>query len=260
MKQRLDNIDPIISVIMPVYNVETYIARAVSSVLNQTFLRFEFIIIDDGSMDKTCKIIRSFADPRIRFYERHHLGTVYQLNFGLEQARGRYIARQDGDDWSTPDRFQRQIEFLERHPEYGAVSSGMRVIDENGTEIGVLRYPDEPDMAKLMERCCIPHAPSMWHKAVSDHLGGYDEAFNKNCCEDYDFWLRVVEYYRIHVLNEILYIRRDHSRSSIRGTKQTYVPVFDELARDKARRRKGHSKQHLQERRTLQGFVAGRRI
>ncbi|MBW2194599.1 MAG: glycosyltransferase [Deltaproteobacteria bacterium] len=233
----MKSINPKTSVIMPTYNVEDYISQSVSSILNQTFSDFEFIIIDDGSKDKTPRIIRSFKDPRIRFYQRPHLGTVYQLNFGLKQARGQYIARQDGDDYSNPKRFQKQVHFLDTHPEYGVVSSAMQLIDEKKCPIGTLRYPEEPDFAKLMEKCYISHPASMWRREINQRIGGYDEQFNKNCCEDYDFWLRVVEYYRLYVLDEILYIKREHPGSSISQTRWTYVPLYDELTRAKARMR-----------------------
>ncbi len=237
MNPKPGDVNPTISVIMPVYNVAPYIYRAVSSVLNQTFADFEFIVIDDGSTDKTAEIIRSFQDSRIRLYERCREGTVYQLNYGLRKARGKYIARQDGDDFSMPNRFERQVRFLETCPDYGVVSSAMRLIDEENRDLGVLRYPEAPDVEKLMEKCCISHPASMWHKEVNDRVGGYDETFNKNCCEDYDFWLRVIECYKIRVLNKTLYVKREHSQSSISKTRWTYVPVYDELARKKARQR-----------------------
>lgn len=234
----MQSISPRVSVIMPVYNVEAYVAKSIASILGQTFADFEFIIIDDGSKDKTPRIIRSFKDPRIRFYERPHLGTVYQLNFGLKQARGQYIARQDGDDYSNPERFQKQIYFLDTHPEYGVVSSAMQLIDEKKCPIGTLRYPQEPDYDKLMKKCCISHPASMWRKEINDRLAGYGEKFNKNCCEDYDFWLRVAEHYRLYVLNEVLYTKREHPQSSIQLNRWTHVPVYDELAREKARTRR----------------------
>ncbi len=192
---------PRISVIMPAYNVEPYVDRAVRSILEQRFENFELIIIDDGSTDGTPEIIRSFDDPRVRFFSRPRRGTVYQLNFGLSEVRGEYIARQDGDDYSHQERFERQVQFLDTNLEYGVVSSAMQLIDEWGDPLRVLRYPQEPDYDKFMEKCCISHAASMWRKEIHDSIGGYDEQFNKNCCEDYDLWLRVVEQYRIYVLN-----------------------------------------------------------
>lgn len=223
-----------VSVVMPVHNVGPYISEAVSSVLGQSFSDFDFIIVDDGSTDETPRIIESFRDKRIHLFRRPRLGTVYQLNFGLSRARGDYIARQDGDDCSHETRFANQVAFLDGHPQYGVVSCAMQLIDGNDAPMGTLHYPAEPDFKKLMERCCISHPASMWRREIHEKVGGYDEEFNRNCCEDYDFWLRVVEHYRIFILDEILYTKREHSGSSISMTRWTYVPVYDELARKKA--------------------------
>ena len=227
-----------VSVIMPTYNVASFVDRSVISILEQRFENFELIIIDDGSTDGTTKVLRSFEDPRVRFFSRPHMGTVYQLNFGLSKVSGEYIARQDGDDYSDPERFERQVQFLDTHPDYGVVSSSMALIDEWGNPLGVLHYPREPDHEKLMEKCCISHAASMWRKQIHDIVGGYDEQFNKNCCEDYDLWLRVVERFRIYVLADVLYTKRERPESSIGRTRWTYVPIYDELARTKAMARR----------------------
>ena len=97
-----------ISVLMPTYNVAAFVAASIESILDQSFQDFEFIIIDDGSTDGTSEVVGAYGDPRIVFVQRRHLGTVYQLNFGLAIAMGEYIARQDGDDWSHPKRLEKQ--------------------------------------------------------------------------------------------------------------------------------------------------------
>ena len=113
--KNMRQLNPRISVIMPTYNVEQYVSEAISSILEQTFSDFEFIIIDDGSTDKTLEIIKAFKDSRIRLFQKLHLGTVYQLNHGLEEARGEFIARQDSDDYSHAERFEKQVNFLDFH-------------------------------------------------------------------------------------------------------------------------------------------------
>ncbi len=229
---------PKISVLMPVYNVAAFVAASIESILDQSFQDFEFIIIDDGSTDGTSEVVGVYEDPRIVFVQRRHLGTVYQLNFGLAIAKGEYIARQDGDDWSHPERLEKQIDFIESRPDYGVVSSAMSLVDEKGHSLKVLRYPAEPDYEKLMEKCCISHPASMWHREIHKRIGGYDEEFNKNCCEDYDFWLRVSEHFRICVLDEILYTKREHPKSSISMTRWSHVPIYDDLARIRAKMRR----------------------
>jgi len=227
-----------VSVVMPTFNVDDYIGDAITSILIQTFNDFEFIIIDDGSTDDTDRIIRSFKDSRIRYFQRSHLGTVYQLNFGLAQATGDFIARQDGDDYSHPERFEKQVAFLNDHSDYGVVSSAMQVIDVRKKNVSVLRYPSEPDFEKLMVSCCVPHPASMWRSEIYEKIGGYDETFNKNCCEDYDFWLRVVECYRIYIMNEVLYTKCEHPKSSIQLNRWNHVPIYDEMVRKRAVKRR----------------------
>ena len=96
----------LISVLMPVYNVEKYLQEAIESILNQTYSNFEFLIINDGSSDKSGEIINSYNDSRIVYLQNNkNKGLVYTLNYGISLAKGEYIARMDGDDISLPDRF-----------------------------------------------------------------------------------------------------------------------------------------------------------
>ena len=108
--------EPVISVVLPVYNCADYVAEAVQSILDQTFSNFEFLIIDDGSTDATSNVLQGFRDPRIRSITQENHGLAFTLNRGLELSRGRYVARQDADDISLPDRLGKQVAFLEAHP------------------------------------------------------------------------------------------------------------------------------------------------
>src|SRR5688572_25505591 len=102
---------------MPVHNQERYVADAISSILRQTYKDFEFIIVDDGSTDKTTEIIENFTDPRIRLVRTGHKGFIDALTVASEEAKGRWLARMDSEDICAPDRLQRQIDFLKKHPE-----------------------------------------------------------------------------------------------------------------------------------------------
>ena len=105
-----------VSVIMPVYNGEKFISQAIESILNQTFVDFEFIIINDGSNDKTEKIIAKYKDKRIKYFKfTKNKGLVYSLNFCLKKSKGEFIARMDADDISMPDRFTKQVKFLDKN-------------------------------------------------------------------------------------------------------------------------------------------------
>src|SRR3989339_1903405 len=108
--------NPKISIVMPVYNCEGFLRDAIDSVLKQTFTDFELIIVNDASTDNTLSIIKSYDDLRIALINRGKLGLTRALNAGIATARGRYIARMDGDDISLPNRFQKQYDFLEKNP------------------------------------------------------------------------------------------------------------------------------------------------
>ena len=116
----VESVTPAISVLMPSYNVEAYISEAIESVLRQTFADFEFVIMDDGSEDETPKIIQAYAkqDPRIRYFQRTHEGYVAMLRYGLLECRGALIARMDSDDISLPGRLEKQVAFLDSHPDH----------------------------------------------------------------------------------------------------------------------------------------------
>ena len=115
---------PRVSVVMPAYNAEKYIGEAIDSILNQTFTDFEFIIIDDGSSDRTADIVKSYSDPRIRLLaNERNSGIVASLNRGIQKATGKYIARMDADDYSRLDRIKKQVDFLDNHPEVIALGT-----------------------------------------------------------------------------------------------------------------------------------------
>lgn len=117
---------------MPVYNAEKFLKPAIESILNQTFSDFELIIIDDNSNDKTADIIKSYNDNRIKhIVNPNRIGFTNSLNQGLKIAQGDYIARMDADDISDPERFSKEIEFLENNPDIGVCGSWMKIIDEN---------------------------------------------------------------------------------------------------------------------------------
>ena len=121
-----------ISVVMPVYNVEiSMLEEAVNSILSQTFQDFEFIIIDDASNDDTYNYLNGIKDERIILIRNsEHLGITKSLNIGLKEAKGKYIARMDGDDISLPQRFEKQYEYMESHPDVIVCGTGVEIFGE----------------------------------------------------------------------------------------------------------------------------------
>lgn len=224
---------PLISVIMPVYNCEKYIRQAVASILNQTFKDFELIIIDDGSTDKTAQsIYMADMDPRIELIRHLHAGIIYQLNFALRRARGKYIARHDGDDYSHPLRFEKQVKALEDQ-RGDIIATDMLLVNEDDIPYLFMTYPRFPGYEDLMEKCCVPHPTVMFRREVYEKIGGYDEEFDQNCCEDYDFWLRAAKHFSFYTIPQVLYTKREHPAQSVQVNKHK-IRAYDVLARAKA--------------------------
>ena len=123
---------PIVSVILPVYNEEKYIGSAVDSILSQSLKNIELIIIDDGSTDKTLSILQTYKkDSRVRIVSQENSGLATALNNGIAISQGKYIARQDADDLSVQDRLEKQVNYMDLHPDIGILGSNYHTIDEN---------------------------------------------------------------------------------------------------------------------------------
>lgn len=183
--------EPMISVIMPVYNQQNFVGPAIESILGQTYSDFELIIFDDGSTDDSLKIIQSYDDPRIRVvWGKGNRKLVPPLNDGLRMARGKYVARMDSDDISLPTRFEEQVSFLETHPDVDICGTFFRTI---GRGINyVASYPIEHNDIKLalMFFCSFAHPAIMIRRStILEKKLFYDEAFLY--AEDYDLWSRM---------------------------------------------------------------------
>ncbi len=215
---------PKVTVLMPVYNGEKYLRKAIESILNQTFKDFEFLIINDGSTDRTKEIILSYRDQRIVYLENEeNIGLTKSLNKGLKIAKGEYIARMDGDDVSLPERLEKQVEFLDRNSDYVLVGSDCTVLDESGkkirTDLSILS--NSTLKAALALKNCFKHGSVMFRKDTFFSAEGYDENFY--CTQDYDLWTRMVKKGSVCNLPEVLFYRREHSKSigSLNSYKQT---------------------------------------
>ena len=208
---------PLISVCMPVYNAEPYVAEAVESILAQTYRNFEFIIIDDGSTDRSLAILKRYAaqDTRIRLSSSPNAGYLVRLNEMLDEARGDLIARMDADDVAMPERFIRQIDFLDAHPEVVAVGSRVLAIDSDGDPIAefcTAQDHEEIDRAHLdVQGGFINHPVAMIRTAAIRKIGGYRADYWPG--EDVDLWLRLAEIGRLANLPERLLKFRRHLES-----------------------------------------------
>ena len=192
----------LISVILPVYNGEKYLKEAIESILNQTYKDFEFIIINDGSTDKSLDIIEKYKkeDERIIVISRENKGLIATLNEGIEKAKGKYIARMDQDDISLSNRFEEQLKIMENDKEIVVCGSWINVFGENRKEkISKYFQYDKEIKANLIMSCCFAHPSVMMRRdAFLDNNIWYDENF-KNA-EDYHLWTqlaRVGKFYNI---------------------------------------------------------------
>src|SRR5258707_867025 len=206
---------PTISVIMPVYNSERYVEQAVESILRQTFADFEFLITDDGSTDSSLAQLRRYAarDARIRLTSRPNTGCVKALIEMVPLARGKYIARMDADDISMPERFERQVQFLEQNPECVAVSSKVLLMDPDGAPMkyaGEKQTHEEIDSAHLRgEGGAMSHPAVMIRSDAMRAIGGYRLRRD----EDLDLFLRLAECGRVANLPDALLHYRVHLNS-----------------------------------------------
>jgi len=200
---------------MPVYNSERYLDQAVESILGQTFSDFEFLITDDGSTDSSPAKLRRYAerDSRIRLTSRSNTGYVKALIETVPLARGKYIARMDADDISLPERFERQVRFLEQNPEYAVVGSKVLLIDSDGALLkymGERQHHEEIDGAHMRgEGGAIIHPAAMIRTEAMHAIGGYRLLRD----EDLDLFLRLAEHGKVANLPEVLLHYRQHSQS-----------------------------------------------
>lgn len=199
-----------VSVVTSVYNCEKYIAETIESVINQSFEDWEFIIINDCSKDKSGEIIKRFDDKRIRFIDNQsNQGQCNNLNRGISMARGQYIARLDHDDICYPDRFIKQVEYMDAHPEIVLCGSWMDFW-ENGRiskrECPKIKGADELGFSLAFGVYCTPHSSYMIRKsAMIDNNIWYGDYLY---AEDYDLLLKLIKVGKIDYIPESLIIYR----------------------------------------------------
>lgn len=200
--------DPLISVIMAVYNGEKYLVESIESIINQTFQDFEFIIIEDGSNDDSLRIIKEYQnkDNRIRIIKnKENIGLPASLNRGLKIAKGKYIARQDADDISLSNRLEVQCNYMEDNPEIDILGSDNFYIDIEGN-IFYERSIDEFDVKHLLlsEKTLFPHGTAFIRRSVFDDVGFYNESFIYT--QDREYWMRsYIKNKKIYRLSKFLY-------------------------------------------------------
>lgn len=208
---------PMITVLMSVYNGERFLRESIESILTQTFRDFEFLIINDGSTDKTREIILSYSDPRIRLIDNErNLGLTASLNLGLALATGQLIARQDADDISEPQRLAKQVAFLNVHPEVVLLGTCSNTIDASGQVLYMSTVPYDCDDIRWSDLffCPFIHSSVIFRKdIVLSQIGPYNEAYH--VAQDHELWSRIVSRFPVANLREPLVRYRLHPLSMI---------------------------------------------
>lgn len=232
--------EKLVSVVMTAYNTEDYIGEAIESILNQTYRNFEFIIVDDGSTDRTLEIIMDYAnkDERIIVIKHKNIGLSQSLNDGIRIARGEYIARMDSDDVCSNDRFEKQVNYLNNHPEIYMLGSNYYIIyNDSLSEECVKKYKgshkrgqvdidNENMFLSISESQKFMHASIMVRKELYDRVGCYDNFMS----EDIEFNFRAASKgYCIAKLNEELYgyRAREDSKSYVESRAEATAGIIN---------------------------------
>ena len=205
--------DKKLSVILPVYNQEKYLKESINSILNQSYKNFELIIINDGSTDGSEKIIFEFKDPRIIYFKQDNLGLTKTLNIAINKAKGKFIARMDADDIAGKTRFEKQINYFDKHPDFKICGTWAKLIDEEGNIINYKKTKNtDHDIKKnIIKKNEFVHPSVMFDKNMFVELGGYNNEFK--IAQDYDFFIRACKKYKVYNIPEFLIKQRINKES-----------------------------------------------
>ncbi len=223
-------ISRLISVLLPVFNSEKYISESIQSILDQTYTNFELLILDDGSTDNTLLIINEFQDDRIRiFTSDKNNGIVYQLNKGIENSKGEFIARMDADDISHPKRFEKHIEFLNSQPKIDVLGTFAKKM---GDEVGLIEYQyNKPGQISFLLNfyCYMLHPTVMMRNRI---FSKFKYSSDYPLAEDYGLWCQVNTGSNLYILDEVLLDYRIHKEQTNKSDKRLKVQ-FDSVIKVK---------------------------
>lgn len=217
---------------MPVFNAAPFLQQALDGILAQTYKDFEVILINDGSTDDSEAIIKRYTDPRIRYFHQPNAGVAATLNRGLSLATGKYIWRHDADDISLPEKLEKEVRFLESHPDFALCAVQVAFMTENGRPAWSFRQPANEyfggaEFIQVERKHFSPYSPIthgtvLVRTAVARQLNGYRNDFITG--EDVDLWLRLIQGHKAAVLGECLSLHRLNKNSATRkhGWKNEY--------------------------------------
>lgn len=226
---------PRLSVLMTVYNGMPYLPKSVDTVLEQTYGDFEFVIVNDGSTDGTAEYLDGLTDKRVQVIHRENGGTAAAANQGLKSCHGEYIARVDADDIALPTRFEKQVAYLDAHPEVGLLGTQMAPLGDAGVGPSLsLPTTHSAIYEGLMAgRHALGHANIMMRTALLKEIGGY---WSHPLQDAWDMMLRMGEVADLANLSEVLHHYRVHT-GSLTGSRMRKMRLSIDYARELARRR-----------------------
>ena len=202
--------NPLISVILPVYNSEKYIYKSINSILQQTFTKFELLILNDGSNDSSQEIINSFDDERIRLFSHENIGLAATLNKGINLSKSDLIARQDADDISHPNRLELQFIYRQNKPECNLLGTAAQISDGEKL-VNRYMYPPLNDMDckfQILFKNCFIHTSVMIRKSIFKKVGVYSLSKDRRFAEDYDLWSRIARLSKVsNLIDTLVYYR-----------------------------------------------------
>jgi glycosyltransferase involved in cell wall biosynthesis len=226
MKQNITQ-QPLISVVMPVYNAAAFLPIAIESIQNQTFTNWEMFCFDDLSTDNSWQILQDYAkkDSRIKVFRNgHHRGVAGAANEALKKAKGSFIARMDADDVALPYRFQVQVDYLTNNPSMVAVGGQCEVIDQSGQVIGEKRFPTDPKKTREMIFATIP----LQQPTLMVHRGRLPKSFawykeGAQTAEEVDVLFRLLQAGEVTNVSETVLRYRIHGNNvSLKDPKKTF--------------------------------------
>lgn len=226
---------PVVSVCLAVYNAEIYVAKAIDSILQQTFTDFELLIVDDGSSDRSLDILKAYAakDSRIVLHHQENQGQPATRNRMLRMAKGELIAVMDADDIALPDRLENQVAFLQTHPAVVWVGGAFDIMDDRGRFLTTMRMAEANEQIQTLLKdghTSFLHPTAMIRKTALQQVGGYDERYVT--AADLDLWLKMTEIGDVANLPQSVIKYRVHAKSiSQRNQEQQWqnaAQAFDE--------------------------------
>ncbi len=227
-------LEPLVSVVMPVYNPGKYLVDAVASILDQSMSDFELVCVDDGCKDGSSGILDWFAahDSRVKVIHQDNQGIVAALNRGVSVAKAPLIARMDADDLAAPNRLQLQVDFLSQHPTCVALGGAIVEIDADGDRLGRSELPVSHAAIEhnLLHRRTGMFHPTVMMRAEAFHaVGGYQAKYQ--WIEDHDLWLRLAQRGQLANLQQVVLAYRQHASSVCWQRSQQQRELMNDLLR-----------------------------